>query len=92
MVRGNGNGDDDNTPFHWGYTFPGDLHHHNIITLHYAEVVEIRILKCPTLTNYFSVAFHPRCPKFCVELCKLPMNIEQEKDSERKKRQNMQKT
>lgn len=33
MVRGNGNGYDGNTPFHWGYTFPGDLHHHNIITL-----------------------------------------------------------
>ena len=25
----NGNGDDDNTPFHCGYTFPSDLHHHH---------------------------------------------------------------
>ena len=47
--------------------------------MHYAEVVEIRILKCPTLTNYFSAVFHPGCPKFCVELCELPMNIEKEK-------------
>ena len=44
--------------------------------MHYAKVVEIRILKCPTLTNYFSVVFHPGCPKFCVELCKLPKNKE----------------
>ena len=32
--------------------------------LHYANVAEISILKCPTLTNYFSVVFHPGCPKF----------------------------
>ena len=47
--------------------------------MHYAEVVEIRILKCPTLTNYFSVVFRPGCPKFCVELRKLPKNREQAK-------------
>ena len=47
--------------------------------LHYAEVVEIRILKCPTLTNCFSVVFHPGCPKFCVELRKLPKNLEKAK-------------
>ena len=47
--------------------------------MHYAEVVEIRILKCPTLTNYFSVVFHPGCPKFCVELRKLPKNLEKAK-------------
>ena len=47
--------------------------------MHYAEVVEIRILKCPTLTNYFSVVFHPGCPKFCVELLKLPKNLEKAK-------------
>ena len=47
--------------------------------MHYAKVVEIRILKCPTLTNYFSVVFHLGCPKFYVELCKLPKNIEKSK-------------
>ena len=47
--------------------------------MHYAEVVEIRILKCPTLTNYFSVVFHPGRPKFCVELRKLPENLEKAK-------------
>ena len=47
--------------------------------MHYAEVVEIRILKCPTLTNCFSVVFHPGCPKFCVELRKLPKNLEKAK-------------
>ena len=45
-------------------------------TLHYAEVVEIGISKCPTLTNYFSVVYHPGCPKFCVGLRKLPKNLE----------------
>ena len=45
-------------------------------TLHYAKVVDIRILKCPTLTNYFSVVYHPGCPKFCVGLRKLPKNLE----------------
>ena len=45
-------------------------------TMHYAKVVKIRILKCPTLTNYFSVVFHPGCPKFCVGLRKLPKNLE----------------
>ena len=46
------------------------------LSLHYAEVVEIRILKCPTLTNCFSVVFRPGRPKFCVELRKLPKNLE----------------
>ena len=44
--------------------------------MHYAKVVDIRILKCPTLTNYFSVVYHPGCPKFCVGLRKLPKNLE----------------
>ena len=35
--------------------------------------------KCPTLTNCFSVVFRPGCPKFCVELCKLPKNLEKAK-------------
>ena len=48
-------------------------------SMHYAKVVEICILKCPTLTNYFSVVFHPGCPKFCAELCKLPKNKEKKK-------------
>ena len=48
-------------------------------SMHYAEVVEIRILKCPTLTNYFSVVFHRGCPKFSVELRKLPKNLEKAK-------------
>ena len=48
--------------------------------MHYAEVVEIRISKCPTLTSFFSVVFHPGCPKFCVELNGLAMNIEEEKN------------
>ena len=52
--------------------------------MHYAEVVEIRILKCPTLTNYFSVVFHPGCPKFCVELLKLPKNLEKQKNKKKK--------
>ena len=47
--------------------------------VHYAEVVEIRISKCPTLTNYFSVVYHPGCPKFCVGLRKLPKNLEKSK-------------
>ena len=47
--------------------------------MHYADVAYIRILKCPTLTNHFSVVFHPGCPKFCVELCELPKNLEKEK-------------
>ena len=47
--------------------------------MHYVEVVEIGILKCPTLTTYFSVVFHPGCPKLGVELCQLPKNIEKEK-------------
>ena len=50
-------------------------------TMHYAKVVKIRILKCPTLTNNFSVVFHPGCPKFYVELCKLPKNIEKRKQN-----------
>ena len=41
--------------------------------------MEIRILKCPTLTNSFSVVFRPGCPKFCVELRKLPKNLEKSK-------------
>ena len=41
--------------------------------------MEIRILKCPTLTNCFSVVFRPGCPKFCVELDKLPKNLEKAK-------------
>ena len=48
-------------------------------SLHCAKVVDIRILKWPTLTNNFSVVFHPGCPKFCAELCKLPKKIEKEK-------------
>jgi len=57
-------------------------------TLHYAKVVEIRISKCPTLTNYFSVVYHPGCPKFCVELYELSKNIGKLKklNSEKKKR------
>ena len=55
------------------------MQHSGAHPMHYAKVVEIRILKCPTLTTYFSVVFHPGCPKFCVELCELPMNIEKEK-------------
>ena len=47
--------------------------------LHYAEVVEIRILKCPTLTIFFSVVFRPGCLKFCIELRKLPKNLEKAK-------------
>ena len=47
--------------------------------MHYAKVVDIRILKCPTLTNCFSVVFRPGCPKFCVELRKLPKNLEKSK-------------
>ena len=58
---------------------PGKL---DCCPMHYAEVVEIRILKCPTLTNYFSLVFHPGCPKFCVELCELPKNLEKEKKIE----------
>ena len=41
--------------------------------------MEIRILKCPTLTNHFSVVYHPGCPKFCVGLRKLPKNLEKAK-------------
>ena len=54
----------------------------------YAEVVEIRISKCPTLTSYFSVVYHPGCPKFCVELYELSKNIGKLKklNSEKKKR------
>ena len=47
--------------------------------MHYAEVVEIHISKCPTLTNYFSVVVYPGSPKFCAELCELPKNIEKRK-------------
>ena len=50
-----------------------------VITIHYAKVVEIRILRCPNLTNNFSVVFHPGCPKFCVELRELPKNLEKAK-------------
>ena len=55
--------------------------------MQYAKVVDICILKCPTLTKYFSVVFHPGCPKFCVELCELPKDLEKEKEinSERNK-------
>ena len=62
--------------------------------MHYAKVVDICILKCPTLTNYFSVVYHPGCPKFCVELCGLRKNLEKGRKthSERKKRKRMQKT
>ena len=62
-------------------------------TMHYAKVVEIRILKCPTLTNYFSVVFsyassstlHPRqwvsqWPRSGIELPgQLKINILDEK-------------
>ena len=41
--------------------------------------MDIRILKCPTLTNCFSVVFPPECPKFCVEFRKLPKNLEKAK-------------
>ena len=56
--------------------------------MHYAEVVEIRISKCPTLTNYFSAVYHPGCPKFCVELYELSKNIGKLKklNSDKKKR------
>ena len=63
--------------------------------MHYAEVVEIHILKCPTLTNSFSVVFHPGCPKFCVELRELPKNLEKakkeifEEEKEEKNAKNM---
>ena len=60
-------------------------------SLHYAEVVEIRILKCPTLTNCFSAVFRPGCPKFCVELRKPPKNLEKakkEKHEEEKEGEN----
>ena len=63
--------------------------------LHYAEVVEIRILKCPTLTNNFSVVFHPGCSKFCEELRELPKNLEKakkeifEEEKEEKNAKNM---
>ena len=49
-------------------------------SLHYAKVAEIRILKCPTLTSYFSVVFHLECTKFCIELCELPKNLEKEEE------------
>ena len=48
--------------------------------MHYAEVAEFRIFKCPTLTNHFSVVFHPERSKFCVELCQLPKYLEKEKN------------
>ena len=56
--------------------------------MHYAKVAKIRILKCPTLTSYFSVVYHPGCPKFCVELYELSKNIGKLKklNSEKKKR------
>ena len=57
---------------------PRDCQHVTLVpleSLHYAKVAEIRILKCPTLTNYFPVVFHPGCPKFCVELCEIPRNL-----------------
>ena len=62
--------------------------------MHYAEVVEIRILKCPTLKIYISVVFHPRCQNFCKELCELLKNIEKKNDKnlKTKNRINMQKT
>ena len=47
--------------------------------MHYDKVLDIPVLKCPYLTNYLSVVFHPGCPKFCVELCELPKNLEKEK-------------
>ena len=56
------------------------MNEENIIyPVHYAKVVDIRILKCPTLTNCFSVVFRPGRPKFCVELRKLPKNLEKSK-------------
>ena len=63
-------------------------------TMQCAEVVEICILKCPTLANHFSVVVHPWCLKFCMELCELPKNLEKKKkkDLKRKKRKKMQKT
>ena len=62
-----------------GHDISGDQGMFCLFTMHYAEVMEIRILKCSTLTNYFSVVFHPGCPKFCAELCELPKNIEKGK-------------
>ena len=59
--------------------------------LHYAKVADIRILKCPTLTNCFSAVFRPGCPKFCVELRKPPKNLEKakkEKHEEEKEGEN----
>ena len=59
--------------------------------MHYAEVADICILKCPTLTNHFSIVFHSGCPKFSVELCKLPKNLEKNKKIWRGKGRKMQK-
>ena len=63
--------------------------------MHYAEVVEIGISKCPTLTNYFSVVYHPGCPKLCVELYELSKYIGKLKkinSDKKKKGEKMQKT
>ena len=62
--------------------------------MHYAEVVEIRILKCQTLTNYFSVVFHPGCQKICAELRQLHKNLEKAKKEifEEEKEGEIQKT
>ena len=52
--------------------------------LHYAEVAEIRISNCPTLTNHFSVVFHPGCQKFSLDFCELSKNLKVKKDKEKK--------
>ena len=49
--------------------------------MHYAKVAKICILKCPTLTSYFSVVFHQECTKFCIELCELPKNLGKEEEN-----------
>ena len=56
------------------------------VPLHYAEVADIRISKCPTLTNNFSAVFHPGCQHFCLELCDFPKNLERKKEEERSER------
>ena len=52
--------------------------------MHYAKVVDIHILRCPTLTNISSVVFHRGRKFVCVELCELLKNIEKEKNGEEK--------
>ena len=59
---------------------PGDHNSpHNALCQSCGNLYFIRILKCRTLTNCFSVVFRPGCPKFCVELRKLPNNLEKAK-------------